>query len=215
MDSKAKLGKDEVLALEAVDRVLAGDTEAFAVILRACERVVAADLARRLPAGDVQEVAQDTFVRLYRSLPSYERRVPLRNWVLSIARHAALDFWRRKYRRPEKALGDLEGGGGNGEDARGTDPGTAAADAAAMRAHAEAAREAEGRARRREWLEAAMAHLSPDDRAVITLVELEERPMQEAAQMLGCGLSAIKVRAFRARRRLKQWLEKTRKEGTE
>ena len=215
MDSKTELGKDEVLALEAIDRVLAGDTEAFAVILRAYERIVAADLARRLPAGDVQEVAQDTFVRLYRSLPAYQRRVPLRNWVLSIARHAALDCWRRKYRRAEVPAGDLVGGGGNGADADGTDPGAAAADAAAMRAHEEAAREDEARARRREWLEAAMAHLSPDDRAVITLVELEERPMQEAAQLLGCGLSAIKVRAFRARLRLKKWLEKTRKEGTE
>ncbi len=82
-----------------------------------------------------------------------------------------------------------------------------------MRAHEEAAREDEARARRREWLEAAMAHLSPDDRAVVTLVELEELPMQEAARELGCGLSAVKVRAFRARRRLKHWLEKTRKEG--
>jgi RNA polymerase sigma-70 factor (ECF subfamily) len=38
---------------------------------------------------------------------------------------------------------------------------------------------------------------------VLTLVELEERSMQEAAKLLGCGLSAVKVRAFRARRRLK------------
>lgn len=216
MDSNGIHEQAEALALQALGRVLDGDTEAFAVILRAYERLVAADLARRLPAGDVQEVAQDTFVRLYRSLPSYERRVPLRNWVLAIARHAALDFWRRQYRRADEVpAGDLAGGGGSGADADGTDPGAAAADAAAMRAHEESAREDEARARRREWLEAAMSHLSPDDRAVITLVELEERPMQEAAQLLGCGLSAVKVRAFRARHRLKHWLEKTRKEGTE
>lgn len=202
----------EALALEALGRVLDGDTEAFAVILRAYERLVAADLARRLPAGDVQEVAQDAFVRLYRSLPSYQRKVPLRNWVLAIARHAAMDFWRKKYRRQEMPLGDLSGGGagGDGDD---VDPGAAAADAAAYRAQQEAAREDEGRARRREWLEAAMAHLSPDDRAVITLVELEGRSMEEAARELGCGLSAIKVRAFRARHRLKHWLENTRKDA--
>lgn len=201
----------EALALEAVGRVLDGDTEAFAVILRAYERLVAADLARRLPAGDVQEVAQDAFVRLYRSLPSYQRKVPLRSWVLTIARHAAMDFWRRKYRRQETPLGDLAGEkDGDGGDA---DAGGALADAAAYRAQQEAAREDEGRARRREWLEAALAHLSPDDRAVITLVELEERSMEEAARELGCGLSAVKVRAFRARHRLKHWLEKTRKDA--
>ena len=58
----------EAAALQAVERVLDGDTEAFSVILRAYERLVAADLVRRLPAQDVQEVAQDAFVRLYRSL---------------------------------------------------------------------------------------------------------------------------------------------------
>lgn len=201
----------EALALAAVGRVLDGDTEAFAVVLRAYERLVAADLARRLPAGDVQEVAQDAFVRLYRSLPSYQRKVPLRNWVLAIARHAAMDFWRKKYRRQEMPLGDLAGGGGGDGDEG--NAGGAAADAAAFRAQQEAAREDEGKARRREWLESAMAHLSPDDRAVITLVELEERSMEEAARELGCGLSAVKVRAFRARHRLKHWLEKTRKDA--
>jgi RNA polymerase sigma-70 factor (ECF subfamily) len=195
----------EAAALQAVERVLDGDTEAFAVILRTYERLVAADLVRRLPAQDVQEVAQDAFVRLYRSLPSFQRRVPLRTWVLAIARRAAMDFWRRKYRHPETLLGDLD------VDGEGEAPGPE--DAAAYQAHREADREEEGRARRHEWLEAALARLSPDDRAVITLVELEERPMEEAARMLGCGLSAVKVRAFRARRRLKDWLEKLRKDA--
>ena len=63
MDSNGNHGQAEALALQAVGRVLDGDTEAFAVILRAYERLVAADLARRLPAGDVQEVAQDAFVK--------------------------------------------------------------------------------------------------------------------------------------------------------
>ncbi|HNR00879.1 MAG TPA: sigma factor-like helix-turn-helix DNA-binding protein [Trueperaceae bacterium] len=48
---------------------------------------------------------------------------------------------------------------------------------------------------------------SPDDRAVITLVELEDYSMEDAARWLDCGLSAVKVRAFRARRRLKVVLE--------
>ena len=193
----------EAAALQAVERVLDGDTEAFSAILRAYERLVAADLVRRLPAQDVQEVAQDAFVRVYRSLPSFQRRVPLRSWVLAIARRAAMDFWRRKYRHPETPLGDMSDGGGE-------EPGPE--EAAAYRAHQEASREEEARLRRREWLEAALARLSPDDRAVITLVELEERSMEEAARELGCGLSAVKVRAFRARLRLKKWLEKTRKD---
>lgn len=194
----------ENAALQAVERVLDGDTEAFSVILRAYERLVAADLVRRLPAQDVQEVAQDAFVRVYRSLPSFQRRVPLRSWVLAIARRAAMDFWRRKYRHPETPLGDLAGDDGDEPPIE---------DLAAYQAHQEASREEEARTLRREWLQAALDRLSPDDRAVITLVELEERSMEEAARELGCGLSAVKVRAFRARRRLKDWLEKIRKDA--
>ena len=196
-------GDEDAFAREAVRRVLDGDIEAFAAIVNAHQRLIAADLARRLPPQDVQEVAQDTFIRAFRALPSYRGEAPLRIWILRIARHAAMDFWRKRYRRRDRTFSDLD-------------------DAALL--HVEAARQEELAGRQtdrdaqesaREWLEAALRRLSPDDRAVITLVELEERSMEDAARRLGCGLSAVKVRAFRARRRLKTILEdiRLRKEG--
>ena len=90
---------DESFVRAAVERVLDGDVEAFAIIVHAYQRLIAADLARRLPAQDVQEVAQDVFVRAYRALPSYRQQAPLRIWLLRIARYAAMDFWRKHYRR--------------------------------------------------------------------------------------------------------------------
>ncbi len=196
-------GDEDAFAREAVRRVLDGDIEAFAAIVNAHQRLIAADLARRLPPQDVQEVAQDTFIRAFRALPSYRGEAPLRIWILRIARHAAMDFWRKRYRRRDRTFSDLD-------------------DAALL--HVEAARQEELAGRQtdrdaqesaREWLDAALRRLSPDDRAVITLVELEERSMEDAARQLGCGLSAVKVRAFRARRRLKTVLEDIRlgKEG--
>ena len=186
---------DETFVLEAVRRVLAGDIEAFAAIVKAHERWIAADLSRRLPPQDVQEVAQDTFVRAFRSLPSYRGDAPFRIWLLRIARHAAMDFWRKRYRRRDRSFADLDDSSLlHAEDLR-------QADLAGQQADRDAQESA------REWLEAALRRLSPDDRAVITLVELEECTMEEAARRLGCGLSAIKVRAFRARRRLKTILE--------
>ena len=186
---------DETFVLEAVRRVLDGDIEAFAAIVKANERGVASDLSRRLPPQDVQEVAQDTFVRAFRSLPSYRGDAPFRIWLLRIARHAAMDFWRKRYRRRDRSFSDLDDSALlHVEDLRQEDL-----------AGQQAARDAQAAAR--EWLEAALRRLSPDDRAVITLVELEECSMEDAARRLGCGLSAIKVRAFRARRRLKTILE--------
>ncbi|NCA83019.1 MAG: sigma-70 family RNA polymerase sigma factor [Opitutae bacterium] len=188
-------GDEDAFVREAVRRVLDGDTEAFAAIVNAHQRLIAADLSRRLPPQDVQEVAQDTFIRAFRALPSYRGEAPLRIWILRIARHAAMDFWRKRYRRRDRLFSDLD-------------------DATLL--HVEAVRQEEiagrqtdrdAQASAREWLEAALRRLSPDDRAVITLVELEERSMEDAARRLGCGLSAVKVRAFRARRRLKTILE--------
>ena len=186
---------DESFVLEAVRRVLAGDIEAFAAIVKAHERWIAADLSRRLPPQDVQEVAQDTFVRAFRSLPSFRGDAPFRIWLLRIARHAAMDFWRKRYRRRDRSFADLDDSSLlHVEDLR-------QADLAGQQADRDAQESA------REWLEAALRRLSPDDRAVITLVELEDCSMEDAARRLGCGLSAIKVRAFRARRRLKAILE--------
>ena len=186
---------DEAFARAAVRRVLDGDIEAFAAIVNAHQRLIAADLSRRLPPQDVQEVAQDAFVRAFRALPSYRGEAPLRIWLLRIARHAAMDFWRKRYRRRDLSFSDLD------ESAL-LHVETTQQDHIAQQ---QADRDAQEAAR--EWLGAALRRLSPDDRAVITLVELEERSMAEAARQLGCGLSAVKVRAFRARRRLKTILE--------
>ena len=202
MSATENLRDDEGFVREAVRRVLDGDIEAFAAIVNAHQRLIAADLARRLPAQDVQEVAQDVpevaqdvFLRAFRSLPSYRREAPFRFWLLRIARHAAMDFWRKKYRRRERLFSELdEGAQLHVETTRQARLAEAQADADA----AEAAR---------ECLAAALARLSPDDRAVITLVELEECSMEDAARRLGCGLSAVKVRAFRARRRLRKILQ--------
>ena len=189
---------DERFVLESIRRVLDGDVEAFAGVVNAHRRLIAADLSRRLPPQDVPEVAQDVFLRAFRSLPNYRGEAPFRIWILRIARHAALDFWRKKYRRRDLLHADLD------------EAGLRNVEAVQQERLAEQATDRDARETAREWLEAALVRLSPDDRAVIALVELEERSMEDAARRLGCGLSAVKVRAFRARRRLKLALEDVR-----
>ena len=188
----------DAFVLAAIRRVLDGDVEAFAAVVNACQGLIAADLTRRLPAQDVPEVAQDVFLRAFRSLPSYRREAPFRIWILRIARHAAMDFWRRKYRRRDQAFSELD------------EAGLRRVETSQQEILAERRKDQDARDAAREWLDAALVRLSPDDRAVITLVELEECSMEDAACRLGCGLSAVKVRAFRARRRLKRILEEIR-----
>ena len=190
-------GPDEAqaLALAAIARVRGGDDEAFGVVVEAYGPAVAAAVGRRVPAQDVPEVAQEVFVRTYRSLRNYRGDMPLRAWVLTIARAACADHWRRNYRRRDVVMSDFDEAAQVGVEAAWQ------AERSAVDADARRREEA------RRFLEAGLARLSPEDRAVITLAELEERSMEEAARELGCGLSAVKVRAFRARKRLRKALE--------
>lgn len=182
---------EDVVVREAIRRVLEGDIEAFGVMVQTFQKLVAADLARRLPASDVQEVAQDVFVRAYRALPGYRGDAPVRIWLLRIARYAAMDFWRKTYRRRDRVQEGLD------------ESTSRRMEATHQEQVADQQRDEETRAAAQKWVAAALLRLSPDDRAVLTLVELEEHSMKEVAQMLGCGLSAVKVRAFRARKRMK------------
>ena len=186
---------------DAIRRVAGGDTEAFAVVVEAFRGDVAALLARRLNAQDVQEVAQDAFVRVFRSLPNFHFEAPFRVWVLQIARRAAMDFWRQHYRNRETPFSAME----TGEE----DDDRAAPAEDRLRRDADAAerREADRLADMREALDAAMDRLAPEDRALVQMVALEDVPMAEAARAFGCSLAAVKVRAFRARKRLKSILE--------
>ena len=195
MSETDNLGHDEGFVREAVRRVLDGDVEAFAAIVNVHQKLIAADLSRRLPPQDVQEVAQDTFLRAYRALASYRGDAPFRFWILRIARHAAMDFWRKKYRRRERLFSELDEGA------------MLHVETTRQASLEEAQADKDAAAAARDCLEAALKCLSPDDRAIITLVELEENSMEEAARRLGCGLSAVKVRAFRARRRLRKILQ--------
>lgn len=195
---------DEETLRRAVRRVQAGDIAAFDALYDAFAGDVAADLVRRLPSpGDVQEVAQDAFVRLYRALPGYRFSSPLRSFVLGIVRRAAADFFRKRYRSRETAFSAFASADADAADE--TDEERIDRLRAASAGFGESA--ADRAAEANELVHRALAGLSPDDRALVTLVELEDMPLADAAKQLGCSLAAVKVRAFRARKRLKKILE--------
>ncbi len=117
-------------------------------------------------------------------------------WLSKIAERACHDFWRQRYKRREQPVSALS------EDqakrlAR-------AASERSARAHADdtAGREA------RELLAWALGKLSSEDRAVLELVHIEERPVAEAAELLGWSVVNVKVRAYRSRKKLRAVLER-------
>ena len=110
MSDHEKRDAEEAFVQEAVRRVLDGDVEAFAVIVNTFRNLVAADLARRLPPSDVQEVAQDAFVRAYRALHQFRGDAQFYTWLYRIAVNTAKKALLELKRDPTVSEGALRSG---------------------------------------------------------------------------------------------------------
>lgn len=179
-------GKDDESRL--VERASAGDEAAFGELVRRLQEQVFRILHRHAMDPSVAEdLAQETFLRMWRHLGRFDGRVPLEHWVSRIAVRVALDHGRVRRRRNEVGLVEL------GEAAvqwlqseDGGEPG--AADA-------------------KEILTMAFGLLGVEDRMVLTLLELEGRAAREVSDLTGWSVVGVRVRAFRARRRLRRVLD--------
>jgi RNA polymerase sigma-70 factor (ECF subfamily) len=167
---------------------LAGNESAFAeLVTRHKRRVFAA--AARFARDDHQldDIAQEVFLRAFRHLGKFRGDAPFEHWLSRIIVSACYDFLRKERRVREQV--SLEGADWDMRDT--------SVDAAL------AARRA------REIVLWALAKLPPEEQLIITLAELEERSMKEVAELTGWSESNVKVRAFRARQNLKKILETT------
>ena len=191
MNSTETAGDDA----ELLERIRGGATDDFAGLVRRHQSRVFAILHRyERDAHKVEDLAQETFLKAWRALGQFDGRAPFEHWLSRIAARVALDHLRKEKRRQnEIGLPEL------GDDAldwlRNDD------EKSELDAHSAA-----------ELLELAMRELSPADRLVITMQELEGRSVKEIAVAMGASGVAVRVRAMRARSKLRQALEKIAKE---
>lgn len=174
-----------------------GDESAFAEIVgRYSPRVfrVASRFFRR--RAEAEEAAQEVFLKAFTQLDSYEGRGSLEGWLTRIATNTCLNLLRSAKRRPELTTADLS------ED-QGVWLENHLAGAAVERQ-----REAERGVVAADLAERLLETLSPEDRLVLTLIDGEEVPIKEVAETTGWSESKVKVRAFRARRRMREAVEK-------
>jgi len=168
-----------------VAATLAGEDDAFAELVRRHKaRVFSAASRFARDAHQVDDIAQDAFLRAFRNLAKFRGDAPFEHWLARITVSACYDFLRKERRiREQVSL-----------DAYDFD----------LRDHGADAALAAGRAR--ELVLHAMRQLSADEQLILTLAELEERPMREISELTGWSESNVKVRAFRARQSLKKIL---------
>jgi RNA polymerase sigma-70 factor (ECF subfamily) len=168
---------------DLVRRCLAKDEQAYRELVRAYQGPVV-NLAWRITgsADDAAEVAQETFIRILRSLATYDPDRPLRSWIFKIASNLSLDVIRRRKRRPV-SFEDLS-----------------AEEGPAFEPADEGPPPDEGL--RREWsaerFEALLEELPEHYRAILHLRYREEMPYDAIAETLDIPLGTVKVRLHRA-----------------
>jgi RNA polymerase sigma-70 factor (ECF subfamily) len=175
---EAGTGSDETFLLA---RSRHGDLAAFEEVVRRYQRRVYGVALRIVRAHDVaDDVAQEAFVRAWRSLDRFELGRPFGPWVCRIAANLAVNHVRSPRAR-EEALPDGH------SDTPSADPGPLGKvlDAEAKRV-----------------LDEAVAGLSPEQRAVFVLRAVEEMSYDEIAEALGISPGTVMSRLFRARERL-------------
>lgn len=145
-----------------------------------------------LPRGmDAEDLAQDVFVQFFRTLDRYDPARPLENWVSRLTLNVCLKALRSRGRRPEWRWSDLSAGEQAVVESLLHEPETGSA-------HSR-----DGH----ELLAKLLDVLSPQDRMVLTLLDLEEKTAAEIAAMTGWNATLVKVRAFRARAKMRKALE--------
>ena len=136
---------------------------------------------------DVEDVAQEVFVRLYYSLDQLRAPEVFEPWLYRLTINAAYDYLRRSKRRKESRMADL------------SDQQVTMADSLAG-----GRRETEDRekSRVREFMDALFRHVSEEDRLLLMLKEVEGLSLKELEEVYHVKENALKVRLFRARQRV-------------
>lgn len=176
---------DEAQCSSLAAAARAGDRESFRLLVEGLSRSLLALAYRYVRDWDAAaDLTQETWVRVHGHLDRYDASRPFVAWVGAILRHRCLDHLRRLARRPEDAVGP--------EALDRLAPAAAAPDP-------DAGIEAERLDRR---LRLALPALTPRQRLVFALVDLEGRERDEVARRLGISPATVRTTLHFARRRL-------------
>ncbi|MBI5280081.1 MAG: sigma-70 family RNA polymerase sigma factor [Candidatus Solibacter usitatus] len=178
-----------LVEFEVVERARAGDPVGFNELVTAYRRRIFGIVSRMIGRPeDVEDVAQEVFLRLYFSLDQLRSAEVFEPWLYRLTVNAALDYLRkRKKRRLEARVSDL------------SEQQVMMADAAAGTMVQTENRQ---RARTRELVDSLLSGVSEEDRLLLTLKEVEGLSLKELETVYHVNENALKVRLFRARQRV-------------
>ena len=199
-DPRVIISKDlDLNVADCLARVREQDPEAARSLVEHLYPTVIRIVRRNLPRRAAEEdLAQDIFVKVFEKLDQFQGGVPLEHWVSRIAVNHCLNAIRAQKVRPEWRMADL-----SEEQAAALDAATTG-EQSPDPAHLMGAR---------ELVEMLLGALSPKDRLLIRMLEIDGLSIDEVRATTGWSATLIRVRAFRARRRLNRQFGELRKAG--
>jgi RNA polymerase sigma-70 factor, ECF subfamily len=173
---------------DLIEKARTGDAAAFNQMVLAYRRRILGTISRLIGRPeDVEDVAQEVFVRLYYSLDQLRTAEVFEPWLYRLTVNASYDYLRRAKRRNESRMADMS-------------------EQQVMMADSIASGRQEGEDRQksqvREFMDALFRHVSDEDRLLLTLKEVEGLTLKELEGIYQVNENALKVRLFRARQRV-------------
>ncbi|MDP6038361.1 MAG: sigma-70 family RNA polymerase sigma factor [Candidatus Latescibacteria bacterium] len=179
--------------LQIVAKVLDGNTGAFSnLVRRHHERVFNTAFGLVGDLDEADDLAQEAFIKVFRSLKRFRGQSLFSTWLYRIAVNCCLDFLKSKHRRSTASLDEHQGiqdfpqiWRENSEDA----------DVSVQRRELQ------------EILELALDKLPEEYRVTFVLREIEGMAYEEIAELLKCSVGTVKSRLFRGRAKLRESLQ--------
>ncbi len=165
---------------EVIERARAGDASAFRELWAQHHRQVTRQLTFLVPRADLEDVVQDVFIEVFRSISRFEGKSAFTTWLYRVTVHVAMKSRRRQTRGRLDLVDDLPDR---------PDEGPQPVDVTLS-------------AERQARVEALLEQLSPKKRAVLVMHDLQGIEAQQIAEVLETNVLTVRTRLFYARREL-------------
>jgi len=182
---------------ELIAAVLDGDTASFEPLIRKYQpRVFATARRYARRESEVEDIVQEVFIKAFQKLKGFRGEAPFEHWLMRLAVRTCYDFLRSHQRNRETAFSELTEPEADWLERFVVQPDMAGENADAAR----------------QLVDKILSRLPLAARMVITLLEIEGRPVKEIAAMTGWSVPLVKVRACRARGEMRKILKSICKE---
>jgi RNA polymerase sigma-70 factor (ECF subfamily) len=177
-----------LVEFEQIQKAQSGDDAAFNQVVLVYRKRIMGTIARLIGRPeDVEDVAQEVFLRLYYSLDQLRTPEVFEPWLYRLTVNASYDYLRKQRRRNEARMADL------------SEQQVMMADAVAG---GKANSDQKHRTQVKELLDSLLGHLSEEDQVLLKLKEVEGLSLKELEKVYRVKENALKVRLFRARQRV-------------